>query len=768
MLKIISPLPVKSRKISLPLLLVIPFALQVFAAVGLVGYLSFKNGQKAVNDMAHQLMDKAGQQVDGHLDSYLALPQELAQVSRDAIASGQIDLNNPEANEQYFWQYAKAFKNISYIGYLLDDGREAGSGRWLDGETLLVYKNSAATGAIDYLADSQGKPSKVLQRYTNDSWALPTNASVRQLKNATWRPIYTFAVSNIQISDAGQALSEQDSNIGYQNYVSLPARSPIYDKNGKLVGIVLIDLLLTQISDFLRELKVSPAGQVFIIERDGSLVGSSSNYPILRQNKKETERINAQASPDPLIRNIALTLKQQFTSLNNIKGNQNLDLTFNGQQQFVQVTPWKDDYGLDWLVVVTVPESDFMGQIIANTRNTLWLCLGTLGVASGLGFLTSRWISKPILRLSHASESLAMASQSGFSSVKLMQHIAATGIQELDTVGRSFNHMAEKLQISFIELAKNNAELENRVESRTAELSQTLVDLRNTQAQMVQSEKMSALGQMVAGVAHEINNPVNFIHGNLSYVEGYTSDLMRLMQLYQKHYPQPTVEISDELDSVDIAFLEEDLTKVLQSMKVGTTRIREIVLSLRNFSRLDESEFKAVGIHEGIDNTLTILQSRLKGTSNHPNIEVVKDYGYLPDVECFAGQLNQVFMNVIGNAIDALDEFNKTREVAEIQANPSRILIQTELTPEKSIQIRISDNGSGMSEEVRSHIFNPFFTTKAVGKGTGLGLSISYQIVVEKHHGKVWCESAPGEGTQFVIEIPVRQKVLAVLGTAIA
>jgi signal transduction histidine kinase len=752
-------LPKFGKQIPLPIVLVVPFALQVFTAVGLIGFLSFKNGQKAVNDLAHQLMDKAGQQVDGHLDHYLALPQELIQVSRDAIASNQINLNDPNANEQYFWQQAKAFKNLSYIGYLLADGREVGAGRWLDGKTLLIYENLGANHqASDYLADSNGRKTKLLQTYPNDAWTLSSNAEGRKAKAPIWSQISTFDATVVEISDAAQSLQPQSStsNVGYQNYVSLPARSPVYDQNGKFIGVVGIDLLLTQISEFLSTLKVSPSGQVFIIERNGMLVGSSSSQPILHQVNQKTERISAINSPDPLIRNVAQSLKKQFT-FQSIKSTQDLDVIINGETHFVQVTPWKDDYGLDWLIVISVPESDFMAKINANTLTTIELCIAALGIASVLGFLTSRWISKPILRLSQASESLAAASQIGFASVPLTQQVIATGIRELDTVGRSFNHMADQLQKTVIELAENNAELENRVESRTSELSHALTNLRNTQAQMVQSEKMSALGQMVAGVAHEINNPVNFIHGNLSYVDSYTADMLRLMQLYQKHYPNPPAEISQELEEVDIQFLEEDLSKLLTSMRVGTDRIREIVLSLRNFSRLDESDSKHVDIHEGIDNTLTILQNRLKTKPNQPAIEVIKEYGKLPLVECYAGQLNQVVMNILGNAIDALEEQNKNKTLEEIQTNPSKIYIHTELSLHNSVKIQISDNGTGMSEEVRSNIFNPFFTTKAVGKGTGLGLSISYQIIVEKHQGRLWCVSNPGQGTTFVIEIPVQQ-----------
>ncbi|WP_103669074.1 ATP-binding sensor histidine kinase [Pseudanabaena sp. BC1403] len=313
-----------------------------------------------------------------------------------------------------------------------------------------------------------------------------------------------------------------------------------------------------------------------------------------------------------------------------------------------------------------------------------------------------------------------------------------------------------------LENARLYAEQEHRVSERTQALSQkndqlenTLKELRRTQTQMLQSEKMSALGQMVAGIAHEINNPVNFIHGNLTYVNQYIQDLMRLLNAYQTQYPHPSQSIQDDLEEVDLDFLTEDLTKILQSMKVGSDRIRDIVLSLRNFSRLDESEFKPIDLHQGIDNTLMILQHRLKGTAKRPEIEVVKQYGNLPLVECCAGQLNQVFMNLLANAIDALEEGNQGRSLQDLKNNPNRILIITAKAKSGFVRITIADNGVGIPEEVRSRLFDPFFTTKPVGKGTGLGLSISYQVVTEKHGGKLWCDSVLGKGTSFMIELPV-------------
>ena len=304
-------------------------------------------------------------------------------------------------------------------------------------------------------------------------------------------------------------------------------------------------------------------------------------------------------------------------------------------------------------------------------------------------------------------------------------------------------------------------------QKQAQQLEQTLEELNRTQTQLVQSEKMSSLGQLVAGVAHEINNPVNFIYGNLAHANEYIKDILGLLKLYQQAYPQPTPEITQEIDAIDLDFLVSDLPNLLSSMKVGSDRIRGIVRSLRSFSRHDEAEMKEVDIHEGIESTLMILQNRLKTKPDYPEIEVIKNYGNLPLVECYAGQLNQVFMNLLANAIDALEEGIGNRSSvmgskSEICARQlpithyplPKIQISTEVLENNHIAIRIADNGSGMTPEVKKRLFDPFFTTKAVGVGTGLGLSISYQIVIEKHGGQLYCFSEVGQGTEFVIEIP--------------
>jgi PAS domain S-box-containing protein len=317
------------------------------------------------------------------------------------------------------------------------------------------------------------------------------------------------------------------------------------------------------------------------------------------------------------------------------------------------------------------------------------------------------------------------------------------------------------------ELKRHREHLKELVEERTAELVAANEQIKQAQVQLVQTEKMSSLGRLVAGIAHEINNPVNFIYGNLIYINEYTQGLLKILSLYQECVPEPPAKIREQIEEIDLDFLVKDLPKTISSLQMGAERIRQIVLSLRTFSRLDEAEVKKVDLHEGIESTLLILEYRLKAHANTPGIQILRKYGDLPLVDCYAGQINQVFMNILSNAIDSLESPCENDGLVSHNgdvyngcscstcANPSTITIYTEVIDPNWVAIRIADNGPGMSETVRNQLFDPFFTTKPIGKGTGLGLSISYQIIVEKHKGTLECVSEPGKGAEFVIKIPV-------------
>ncbi|MGG6298201.1 ATP-binding protein [Leptolyngbya sp. AN02str] len=340
---------------------------------------------------------------------------------------------------------------------------------------------------------------------------------------------------------------------------------------------------------------------------------------------------------------------------------------------------------------------------------------------------------------------------------------------ELKRSHQTLNQEIAEHKQSVAELQRVQTHLQQELRDRKraeAERKHMEATLKETQAQMIQAEKMSSLGQLVAGVTHEINNPINFIHGNLKHAEAYFQGLLYLLKLYQDEYPQLTEQMQIQIDSIDIDFIKQDLPHLLNSMQIGTNRIREIIKSLRTFSRLDEADLKIANIHEGLDSTLMLLSHRLRPNENRPGIQVIRDYGDIPAFYCYPSQLNQVFINVLNNAIDALEaDSSSIQGLAPSDSTNddvtlafpclSTITIRTEQLPQNHVAIRIADNGPGISQSIRSKIFDPFFTTKAVGRGAGLGLSISYKIVVENHGGQLTCHSEPNQGSEFVIEIPI-------------
>ncbi|MEO0535851.1 MAG: response regulator [Cyanobacteria bacterium P01_A01_bin.123] len=335
--------------------------------------------------------------------------------------------------------------------------------------------------------------------------------------------------------------------------------------------------------------------------------------------------------------------------------------------------------------------------------------------------------------------------------------VKAFNIGAVDYVTKPFQEKEVLARVNtHLKLHQLNQTLEQRVAERTAALTTTLEQLKQSQLQLIQQEKFSALGGLVAGVAHEINNPVGFIAGNLKPAINYVQDVFGLLELYQTRFPEPGEEIFEEIEAIDLDYIREDLPKLLGSMQAGTDRIRSISRSLRTFSRADGDRKVPYNLHEGLESTLMILKHRLKANESRPAIEIIKDYGFVPEVDCFPSQINQVFMNLLANAIEALEESNQNRSFADIEASPNQIWIQIQFSADqKAVTVQIQDNGVGIPETIQSQLFD-HFTTKPMGQGTGLGLSIARQIVVTNHQGNIEVHSTPNQGATFMIQLPIK------------
>lgn len=774
-----------SKQLPLRVVLIVPFVLQIFAAVGLTGYLALRNGQKAVNDLATRLQSEVSDRVDQHLDSYLTTPNQINQINTEAIKLGWLDLNDFKSAGRYFWKQVNVF-DVGYVSYALSTGEYAGAGYYLDLTRATIDELSPNTQwkTYTYATDSQGNRTKVtvvLDDYKplTEAWYTDTV----QAGKPVWSKIFQW---------------DEDPNI-----LSITASYPLYNKTNKLIGVTGVDLRLSQISDFLRQLKISSSGKTFVLERSGLLVGSSSSEQPYTIVKGKAQRLKAVDSKDLLIRATARQLIASFGNLNEIKTSQILNFTLNGQRQFAQVTPWRDKFGLDWLIVVAVPESDFMEQINANTRMTIALCLLALVVAILMGMLTAQWLTQPILRLNQAAKAIAAGN--------LTQMVKSDRQDELGELTKSFNRMATQLDTSFGELqslnavltdrenqlASYNQTLEQQVEERTRELTQAIAQLQAAQEEIIQSEKLAALGQLVAGIAHEINTPLGAIQASIGNITGTLeqslkelpllfrtlspdrlTDFFTLLELAQqprdllssreerqlkrtlKHtlaaYKLPDGNtLADTLSKMGIAVVDPilpllqapDAVAILdtayhlsaiqnnsQNIRLAVEQAARIVYALKSYIHQDvSSEPIVAAISEGIDTVLTLYQNQIKR-----GIEVIKTYEAVPSILCYPEELVQVWSNLISNAIQAMNY--RGQLMIAISAQNQHILVE------------VSDQGYGIPSAIKNKIFEPFFTTKPSGEGSGLGLSIVSKIV-DKHHGTIEVESEPGH-TVFRVRLP--------------
>jgi two-component system, NtrC family, sensor kinase len=524
--------------------------------------------------------------------------------------------------------------------------------------------------------------------------------------------------------------------------------SPVFKKN-LIIGVVVLQLNNQEFNKVVNDYTgLGETGETIV----GSLVGDNvplrgSKFPVPVASLTADRIVfisSTRHDKNAAFRRFINTNKQKIHPLDQaVHGIKGIGITsdYRGEET---IATWRYLPSLNGGIVVKMDIAEAFAPL-KNLRNIV-IILGviTLLFVIFAAFFVAKSISKPVIELTQAVQEFAEGN--------LNKQASVITNDEIGQLAQSFNHMAAQLKESFEIIKQREQELASAKEQLEVLFTQLQQEANQLAAQVVQSEKMSNLGQLVAGVAHEINNPVNFIYGNITPAHEYIEDLITLIQLYQQYYPNPVSKIQDKVEATDLDFLIADLPKLLNSMKIGAERIKEIVLSLRNFSRLDEAEMKAVNIHEGIDSTLMILESRLKGASSRPTIEVIKEYGNLPLVECYAGQLNQVFMNILANAIDALEEAILRGELSGIKP---QIHINSTLTERQQVMVRISDNGPGIPENLQQRLFDPFFTTKPLGKGTGLGLSISYNIITEKHQGTLQCISSPDKGTEFVICIPL-------------
>jgi signal transduction histidine kinase/CheY-like chemotaxis protein len=669
-----------SRQVPLRLVLVVPFVVQIFAAVGLTGYLSWRNGEKAINNLADQLTTEIGDRIDLHLEQYLATPQRMNRQNEALLKQGLLNVQNFEPIGKHFWQQVPIY-GVNYIQFGSINGEYIGAGDYGDRQVNIEEIPIGKPGkTYKYEVDAKGNRVKLLEEGEFEPRNEPWYTLSRDSGKPGWGEIYNWE-TNPEI-------------------MSIPAAQPVFNAQGQFVGAMGIDLNLATVSDFLRNLKIGQSGKAFVVERSGMLVATSAQEKPFRMVDGKAERITAKDSQDQLIQ-AAIGQIEQRSPLDQFKTTQLLTAQINGQPHYVKVLPWQDDLGLDWLVVLVIPQADFMSEIHANTQMTIWLCLAALGGATALGLYTSRWIIKPIQALNIASGAIAQNTWQG--------ELTPTGVQELSRLGQTFNQMASQLKSSFQQLEQTNSELEARVEARTADLleAKELADRAN-----------HAKSDFLANMSHELRTPLNGILG-------YAQVLMRDRTVAPKH--KDRINVMGQCGSHLLTLINDvlDLSKI---------EARKLELYPHDF-RLDTF----------LNGIVEICRIRAEQK------DIAFDYqtvNHLPiAIQADEKRLRQVLINLLGNAIKFTDRGQVSFKVGLIESTETAC----------HLRFQIEDTGVGMTPEQLAKIFLPFEQvgdTQRKSEGTGLGLTISQEII-SLMGSEFQVSSAIGMGSQFAFEIKV-------------